>query len=256
MNTAHWITHFEHSHDFTRTFTLPNKACALPEQTRSAVAASIAIFQLGETGGGTRLRQYSQATAPVESLRGYQRAIDLFVAEEQGHAALLEKLLRHLHGTKLTKQWTNSIFRWVRGLVNLEFNIQVLVTAEIIAEVYFGMLYLHCPDEVVRTASQKILRDEMKHLAFQRDFLATRLAELSPAWRWLWRLQFAAVLYPTAAVVAWDHGPCITFLGMERWTFAKRCVQAGQRFLARLEQMTTKRVAAGEEKHEVGSVTV
>jgi hypothetical protein len=256
MNTAHWITHFERSHEFSRTFTLPNKACALPEQVRHDVASSIAIFQLGETGGGTRLRQYVKATAPTARLCGYQRAIDLFVAEEQGHAALLAQLLHHLHGTRLTKQWTNSIFRWVRGLVNLEFNIQVLVTAEIIAEVYFGMLYLHCPDDAVRAASQKILRDEMKHLAFQRDFLATRLAQLSPAWRWLWRLQFTAVLYPTAAVVAWDHGRCITALGMRRWTFATRCVQAGTRFLQRLEQTTAQRVATGAEKQEVGSVTV
>jgi hypothetical protein len=246
MNATPWITHFETNHQKTCSFTLPGKACELTEPTRYAVAESVAIFQLGETGGGTRLRQYVRATAPALSLPGYQRAIDLFVAEEQGHAALLLRLLHHLRGTQLTKQWTNSIFRWIRGLVNLEFNIQVLVTAEIIAEVYFGMLYLHCQDEAVRAVAQKILRDEMKHLSFQRDFLATRLTELSPGWRRLWRWQFNVILYPTAAVVAWDHGACINALGMKRTIFAQRCVQAGQRFLDRLETLSLQRGAPAE----------
>jgi hypothetical protein len=154
MNTQHWIAHFEANTRLNHELTLPDTACTLPEHERAALARSIAIFQLGESGGGTRLRHYTRSIISLENLQGYQRAVDLFVAEEQSHAALLARTVAHLRGTLLQKQWTNSIFRWMRDLVNLEFNIQVLLTAELIAEVYFGLLALRCSDPVVQTVAK------------------------------------------------------------------------------------------------------
>ena len=155
MNTQHWINHFEANTRLNRDLQLSTAPCELPDHVRTALAHSIAIFQLGESGGGTRLRRYTRSIATLEALRGYQRAVDLFVAEEQSHAALLARTVAHLRGSLLQKQWTNSIFRWMRDLVNLEFNIQVLLTAELIAEVYFGLLALRCSDPVVQTVAKK-----------------------------------------------------------------------------------------------------
>lgn len=238
MNTQRWITHFEQNALITRRISLPDIPCVLPEEIRAPLARSIAIFQLGESGGGTRLRRYARKVAPLEQFRGYMRAMDLFVAEEQGHAALLAQLLDHLGGTRLQKQWTNSVFRTLRVLVNMEFNIQVLLTAELIAEVYFGHLYLRVDDPAVRLVARKLLSDEMKHLAFQRDFLSERLAALSPAARWLWRLQFRAVHQITARVVAWDHASCFRAIGLHPADFRRRATAAIQRFSARLWQQT------------------
>lgn len=238
MNTQRWITHFEQNAVITRRITLPEAACALPEEIRAPLARSIAIFQLGESGGGTRLRRYARKVAPLEQFRGYMRAMDLFVAEEQGHAALLARLLDHLGGTRLRKQWTNSVFRTLRVLANMEFNIQVLLTAELIAEVYFGSLYLRVDDPAVRLVARKLLSDEMKHLAFQRDFLAERLAALSPAMRRLWRLQFLAVHHVTAWVVSRDHASCFRALGLRPGDFRRRATAAIGRFSARLWRQT------------------
>ncbi|MFZ2279461.1 MAG: hypothetical protein WAW39_16825 [Prosthecobacter sp.] len=236
MNTQHWISHFEANTRLNHELQLPDTACDLPEHVRSSLARSIAIFQLGESGGGTRLRRYTRSIASLEHLKGYQRAVDLFVAEEQSHAALLARTVKHLRGTLLQKQWTNSIFRWMRDLVNLEFNIQVLLTAELIAEVYFGQLSLRCSDPVVQTVAKKLLRDEMGHLSFQRDFLFERLNALTPAMQRLWRWQFQAIHFATACVVSWDHRDCLRSLNVTPANFRSRALRCWQSFQSRLER--------------------
>jgi hypothetical protein len=251
MNTQHWINHFETNTRLNRELQLPETPCELPDQTREALARSIAIFQLGESGGGTRLRRYTRSIASLENLKGYQRAVDLFVAEEQSHAALLARTVTHLRGTLLKKQWTNSIFRWMRDLVNLEFNIQVLLTAELIAEVYFGLLSLRCSDPVVQTVAKKLLRDEMGHLAFQRDFLFERLKTLTPATQRLWRWQFQVIHLATAVVVSWDHRDCLRSLNVTPADFRARAVRCWQSFQSRLERRLHK--AESHARHEPAS---
>lgn len=236
MNTQHWISHFEANTRLNHELQLPDGACDLPENVRTALARSIAIFQLGESGGGTRLRRYTRSIASLENLQGYQRAVDLFVAEEQSHAALLARTVTHLRGTLLQKQWTNSIFRWMRDLVNLEFNIQVLLTAELIAEVYFGLLSLRCSDPVVQTVAKKLLRDEMGHLSFQRDFLFERLKTLTPAMQRLWLWQFQAIHFATACVVSWDHRECLRSLNVTPSDFRSRALRCWQSFQSRLQK--------------------
>lgn len=234
MNTAFWIQHFEKNADRTRRIRLPDGPCELPAPIREPLARSIAIFQLGESGGGTRLRRYAREVAPLENFRGYLRAMDLFVAEEQGHAALLARLLDHLGGRRLRKQWTNTVFRTLRVLVNLEFNVQVLLTAELIAEVYFGNLYLRVADPAVRVVARKLLADEMKHLAFQRDFLCERLAVFSPSAQRLWCWQFRLIHRLTTFIVSLDHADCLRAIGVRPRAFRRRCRDSFDRFLSRL----------------------
>ncbi|MGV3663079.1 MAG: hypothetical protein ACO1TE_23035 [Prosthecobacter sp.] len=236
MNTQHWINHFETNTRLNHHMQLPEAPCALTDEIRVPLARSLATFQLGESGGGTRLRRYTRSIATLENLRGYQRAVDLFVAEEQSHAALLARTVTHLRGDLLQKQWTNSIFRWMRDLVNLEFNIQVLLTAELIAEVYFGLLALRCPDPVVQTVAKKLLRDEIGHLSFQRDFLFERLKTLTPAMQKVWRLQFQAIHVGTAAVVAWDHRECLRGLGVTQADLRARAIRCWESFQARVQR--------------------
>ena len=89
MNTQYWIERFQNSTRQNRELQLPSEPCALPDKQREPLARSLATFQLGESGGGTRLRRYTRSIASLENLRGYRKAVDLFVAEEQSHAALL-----------------------------------------------------------------------------------------------------------------------------------------------------------------------
>lgn len=235
MNTAAWIRHFQTNAAVHDRLDLERAACRLPESVRQPLAASLAVFQLGESGGGSRLRRYAREVAPLEQFRGYQRAIDLFVCEEQAHSRLLARLVGHLQGRLLERQWTNSVFRRLRFLVNLEFAIQVLLTAELVAEVYYGTLYLRVPDPAVRLACRQILRDEMKHLAFQREFLGERLRRFGPLGRWLWQRQFRCIHTLTLRVVAWDHRCCLRALGVSGGDWIRRGERAFERFVERLE---------------------
>jgi hypothetical protein len=236
MNTTYWINHFTQNAEITRSIILTDEPCSLPESIRIPLARSIAIFQLGESGGGTRLRAYAQKIAPLQNFQGYLDAMDLFIAEEQGHARLLAKLLGHLGGTPLQKQWTNSIFRSLRVLVNVEFNIQVLLTAELIAEVYFGNLFLRVPDVAVKQVARKLLADEMKHLVFQRQFLSERLKSLPTPLRLLWHWQFICVHRITTWVVSWDHADCLRAIGLTPRCFRSRAEMAISHFSKQLWQ--------------------
>lgn len=240
MNTSHWIRHFRENTRRNATLALPGDECTRAEIERHAVGSSLAVFQLGESGGGTRLLRWHARCRALRHVSGLEEALHAFVAEEQGHAALLARVLGHLQQPPLQKQWTNSVFRWLRNVVNLEFNMQVLLTAELIAEVYYGQLRLRCRDDVVRTAAGKILRDEIQHLAFQREFLAERLRGTGPWFRRLWRLQFRFIHAITSRVVAWDHRPCLRALGIAPRDFIGRAAAARRHFERRLEILLAK----------------
>ena len=254
MNTAFWIHHFTTNATRNDTLELPPGPTPLPDPVRRVVAASIATFQLGESGGGTRLKRYVLRAGPQQGLPGYAEAVACFVREEQSHGAMLARVVLHLRGTLLRKQWTNSVFRWLRNLVNLEFNIQVLLTAELIAEVYFGLLATRCQDPVVKVAARKILADEMKHLQFQREFLHSRLLRLSPLMRRLWRAQFHVIHRVTAAVVAWDHRHCLQAHGMTAHDFRRRAAASWTRFMRRLDAALAGHEHARQERTSEASV--
>lgn len=234
MNAIRWIRHFEDNTPLNDALTLPGAACLLPESVRRPLAESLAVFQLGETGGGTRLRRHAAGLAEEAGWSGYPQAIDRFIAEEQSHGRLLARLVAHLGGSLRRKQWSNGLFRRLRGLAGLEFAIQMLLTAELVAEVYYGMIYLRAGDPAVRMVAGKILRDEVSHLAFQREFLAARLLRLTPAAQRLWCWQFVAVHAVTAAAVAWDHRHCLRALGMTTAEFRRRSGMACAAFVRRL----------------------
>ena len=237
MNASRWIQYFEnhrHHHDAE----CYDWAAAEPDPSRPdivALAASLAIFQLGESGGGSRLRRYADfLTATDPAFAGYGRAVAMFVDEENGHAALLRQMVLRLGGTLLVKQWSNSIFRFIRNSLGLEFNVQVLLSAELIARGYYGLLARHAPDPVIRACCGRITRDEVGHIAFHVDFFRDRLGAW-PAWRsLLWRAQFQ-FLFVLAGWVVWlDHGKALQACGITRELFTEKTARACRSFLGGL----------------------
>jgi len=57
-------------------------------------------------------------------------------------------------------------------LHGLEISIAVLITAEIIAEVYYAVLREATRSEILRALCDQILRDELRHVQFQADQLS------------------------------------------------------------------------------------
>ena len=69
MNTQHWINHFEANTRLNHDLKLPESPCELPDHIRAALSRSIATFQLGESGGGTRLRQEERPPSARQAAR-------------------------------------------------------------------------------------------------------------------------------------------------------------------------------------------
>jgi len=234
VNVAKWIRRFEgNTAEEEVDWEGPLE---MAEELRVALGDSLAIFQLGETGTGSTLRRYVERVRGMDGFAGYEKALEKFVCEEHRHAAMLAKMVGRLGGALLEKQWSNGLFRRVRKLINLEFQLQMLLTAELLAEAYYEVLRRNVEDGPITQFCARIVKDEVGHTAFHAEFFGELQHEWSPLWRMLWRWQFRVVHRVTCAVVWWDHRPCFRALGVRREEFDQLCGRAMRTYLRRMER--------------------
>jgi hypothetical protein len=146
-----------------------------------AITSSVQDFQAGESSEGRHLLQYARTYAERTGDHEYVEAIRLFIAEEQRHARDLGHFMQ-LNGIPLLKTtFTDRVFRRLRQLFNgLEVSIAVLLTAEIIAKVYYVALKDVTNSLVLQTLCDQILRDEDKHVEFQAERLGILRTHRNP----------------------------------------------------------------------------
>lgn len=155
---------------------------------RAAIARSVQEFQAGERSEGRHLYNLARDYAHRTGDGDYLAAIRLFIAEEQRHARDLGRFLV-LNGIPMVETTaTDRVFRRLRNLVpSLEISIAVLVTAELIAKVYYAVLREATQSVVLRRLCDQILFDERAHVDFQREQLRrlrqgrSRLAQMITA---------------------------------------------------------------------------
>ncbi len=139
---------------------------------RHQIAASVQNFQVGESSEGRHLLQAAQRYAQQVGDGDYVAAIRLFIAEEQRHARDLGQFLDRNHIPLLKTTPQDRAFRWLRRRFNsLEVSIAVLITAEIIATVYYAALREATQSPTLQALCQQILHDEAKHVQFQVERL-------------------------------------------------------------------------------------
>ncbi len=108
MNVQRWIVRFlRNRHEDEVDWNAPVQ---LPEAVCEPLAKSLAVFQLGETGDGGTLRRYAQRTNHWKGFEDYEEALDLFVKEENRHAAVSDPWNTTLQA--LTKQHLRSANDW------------------------------------------------------------------------------------------------------------------------------------------------
>ena len=169
----------------------------------AAIAQSLKEFQAGESSEGKHLIRYAQEYAERTGDQEYVLTIRLFIAEEQRHARDLGRFLT-LNNTPLVgTTFTDRVFRKLRHLFGgLEISIAVLITAEIIAKVYYAALLQATESSILRKLCDQILRDELRHVQFQ----AEQLAKLRVGRGWLGRaatMGLQRFLYLGTALVVW-----------------------------------------------------
>src|SRR5689334_15629437 len=135
-NSFWWCEHFERNIGRQRAIPWDDVAPLTPEQRR-ILLPSLQDFQLGESSDGRHGRARAAAYADRIGDRYYAEAVRLFFAEENRHAAYLARYLGLQGVEPIGRSWTDFVFRRVRRLMGLELLITVLLTAELIGEVYY-----------------------------------------------------------------------------------------------------------------------
>ncbi len=167
-----------------------------------SLGRSLAVFQLGESGGGTVVRQAAESRLPGVGA-DYAEAMRLFVEEEHRHANILAMSVRLLGGELIRKNWTARLFVMFRRLIGLRFKVLVLLAAEVVGICYYAAIAGQLGGGPVQRWLLELVSDERAHLRFHCDFLRSQ----TPT-RWqrysfvaLWRV----VSHCAAIAVMIDH---------------------------------------------------
>jgi len=140
----------------------------LTETERRLITPSIQQFQKGENSEGRHFYDFSKSFPdPL-----YLHCVELFIKEEQTHAKVLGQFMEKHQIPKLCRHWVDDCFRWLRKLSGLENTVAVLVTAEIIAKVYYQALRNCTSSLLLKKICAQILKDEDQHIIFQCSALA------------------------------------------------------------------------------------
>ncbi|MBC8136180.1 MAG: ferritin-like domain-containing protein [Fibrella sp.] len=190
----------------------------LPEPIRTALLASLARFEVGESGEGKRLKAGALTTNDPE----YCRAIEMFLNEEHDHAAWLGKLIDALGGEHLHGHWSDGAFVFLRHMGGLQTELLLLLAVEMIAQAYYPALRDGVPNDFCRKVFARICDDEDAHVAFHVEFLRKRFARQwwieSVTTRVLWYGLFRAA----CIVVMLDHAPILRAVGVSSGAFWQR----------------------------------
>ena len=231
MNSLNWLRYYEQNKS-----NRPEPKWGLPSpldlNTQRILARSLSHFQLGETGEGKFL--IAQARAQMPDDVAYHEALELFVAEEGEHARLLKRLVTRFHGRTISHHWTHTLFRLVRRALGFKFEIQLLVTAELVGTAYYRILQARTRDPVLEEMCDLILKDEARHVDFHADWFGDFQSRLLPLEREIWNAQFQ-LLFAAATAIAWiDHRESLKSTGANRAQFFREARHECIRFLKRL----------------------
>lgn len=183
---------------------------ALPELAPSpgyddlpdSLARSLAIFQLGESGGGSVIEQARRSKLPGID-QDYADAMALFVREENRHASILAMCVRLLGGRLIRTNWTARLFVSSRRLMGLRLKVVVLLAAEVVGLCYYHLLAKGLPECEIRNWLAELVDDEASHLHYHCAFLRS---QTPTAWRrWVFVGVWRSTMMAAAVAVIIDH---------------------------------------------------
>jgi hypothetical protein len=160
MEYVQWIREFEQNRARRERRAAPpwEEGRPLPR----ALVRSVQRFQAGEDGDGRNLIGKSERAGDA----AYLAAVRLFVAEEQNHARMLERLLVNARASTIGGHWTDRVFVAVRRALGLRTELMTLMLAEVVALRYYRALRDGTADPAVTVVAARILADEERHVPF------------------------------------------------------------------------------------------
>lgn len=200
MNYTEWENYFQQNQVHFRDIdmTVPDE---MPEEEKSLIYSSLQQFQRGENSEGKHLFAFAKKNPDP----AYLGCISLFIREEQSHARVLGMFMDKHCIPRIKKHWVDGIFRLLRKSAGLENSIRVLLTAEIIAKVYYVALYNATGSPLLKKICRQILKDEDQHIAFQCFTLSLFYKRQSFISKGLTRSWHFILMTGTILVVWWHH---------------------------------------------------
>jgi hypothetical protein len=218
-----WLNHFEYHADHPRCVphSLPDR---LRPDERRLIANSIATFQLGEQSEGHTLLRAAQHFASARHIPALVRITELFIREEQRHAALLRAFMQDHHIALKRTDWTDRVFRRVRRLAGLEIYLYILISAELIGIVCYRALEAATGCRRLRVLCRVLVSDELAHVGFESQLLlALRAGRAAPV-QALMRLAHRAFFAGTAGAVWLTHRSVLRKGGYGARSFLRVCL--------------------------------
>lgn len=208
----------------------------LRRHERTAIARSIRLFQLGESSEGRHLLEYARGWTARSGDVAYVEAVRMLIGEEQRHSFVLARFMEMNGISRISHGFSDRVFRYLRNLIgSLELSISVLVTAEIVAKVYYPALRAATDSTVLRTICDQIYRDEVAHVEFQTAQLARIRANRGAPLIWTIALLHRILFYTTAAVVGLSHRAALRRGGLRFPHFLLQCRREFLRDLAAMD---------------------
>ena len=201
-----WIAHFREN--VNKQLPIPwNAEVLLADAQRSILIPSLQIWQLGESGSGSHLLAAARRHVAKHGDPDQVVALSLFIAEEQRHGGLLRQFLRCVGAECLERTWVDSVFRQLRYLLkNLEIWTTVVLTAEMLASIYYRAVLKSTSSLVLKAICRQLLKDERHHLQFQCERLAVMHKDRGYWGRQATYLMQRVLLAGTALAVWIGHG--------------------------------------------------
>jgi hypothetical protein len=218
-----WLNHFEHHAHHPRC--VPHALSdRLGPDERRLIASSIATFQLGEQSEGRTLLRAAQRFAHARRIPALARITELFIVEEQRHAALLQAFMEEHHIALKRTDWSDRVFRRLRRLAGLELYLYILISAELIGIVYYRALEAATGCRHLTVLCRVLVSDELAHVGFESQLLlALRAGRTAPV-QALMLSAHRAFFAGTAGVVWLTHRSVLRKRGYDARSFLRVCL--------------------------------
>lgn len=217
-----WESHFRYSLDHPPAIPWES-TIRLSAAERRRIRSSIQEFQLGEQSEGRHLKRAAAGYARESGDTAYACALELFIREEQRHAALLGRFMDVAGIARVRRTSVDSIFRSLRRFAGLETSICVLLTAEVIARIYYDALLEATRNPALQAICRRILEDEAHHVEFQSQRVAILRRHRSRA---RIRIALAAqrLLFTGSVALVWlRHRPVLRAGGYSLPAYWRQC---------------------------------
>jgi hypothetical protein len=208
VDFEHWVRRFHDAAEARRRE--PKLPWGTGGSLPPALVASLQRFQTGEDGDGASLIGKSARAGDA----GYLAAVRMFVAEEQRHARLLERVLAEAGAPPIAGHWSDTVFVAVRRALGLRLELMTLMVAEVVALRYYRALRDGAPDQLLRQVAGRILADEQRHVPFHVARLRRGLGHLPWPARAVAAVGWWGLFLGAALVVAVGHAPALRELGI------------------------------------------